>query len=105
MRADANGDGYVDAGEEVALTVSFEGLDWAKKENGMRLLGMTFCVDFNNEVLEAKDARASGGEGIINTSIADNVDATLGDSTVYEFYDNGAMGGAAQVNSAGRLRW
>lgn len=101
--ADANGDGYVDAGEEVALTVSFEGLDWAKKENGMRLLGMTFCVDFNNEVLEAKDARASGGEGIINTSIADNVDATLGDSTVYEFYDNGAMGGAAQVNSAGQV--
>lgn len=96
--ADANGDGYVDVGEEVALTVSFEGLDWAKKENGMRLLGMTFYVDFNNEVVSLTgEPSEESGYSAVATDLHENY--VVG----FNFADNAATESLDAANTAGQV--
>lgn len=93
---DANGDGYVTAGEDVTLTVSLEGMDWATAANGMRFLGTSLRVYFNNEVLEV--AGEPSEESRYNATVTDLAD---GFGNGYDIYDNVAFGSPELANKYG----
>ncbi len=97
--ADANGDGYLDAGETVTVTVSASGMDWATVANQMRLVGAEFVLVFDPAVLQV-----TGGSTAVTNYGSCAVDTLPDLKNAYVISDNAATKASqATVNTTGRL--
>ena len=96
---DGNGDGYIDAGETITVTVSASGMDWATVANGMRMVGGEFVLVFDPAMMQVT------GQTTAVTNYGSIAVDTLPDlKNAYVISDNAtSQSSQEKVNSTGRL--
>lgn len=96
--ADANGNGYIEPGEAVDLTISLEGLDWAHAEDSTRALYLGFTVYFDNTMLQVTgDATEETGYTSIATDLLDTF------ASGFNVFDTAGLGSTETANQLGLI--
>lgn len=101
---DANGDGWVDAGERVDVTVSIKDAGWATNETEMPMVILRVGFSFNNDLLELVTDNKIGPATPYAATLEDLL--TQPNAMGYAFSDNAGdteKGGLANANEAGEI--
>lgn len=85
---DANGDGYVSAGEDVTMTLSIQDAGWANNENKLPFTAGNFIINFDNSLLELVGDPATPQEPYVS----EPGPLFTGTDAIYTYSDNGNEG-------------